>query len=90
MKRWVGLIAGLVVISVLVPAPAIAGPTIAHGGGRGTVGGVTPFSQFGFEIARRPDGSVQGSFNCLIAGAFAVSGFHADGSTRTDLGGDDQ
>jgi hypothetical protein len=75
MKRWVGVLAGLVAICVLVPVPAIAAPTIANGGGHGTVDGVTPFSQFGFEIARRPDGSVQGSFNCLMAGASQFPGF---------------
>jgi hypothetical protein len=75
MKRWVGVLAGLVAICVLVPAPAIAGPMIANGGGRGTVDGVTPFSQFGFEIARGPDGSVRGSFNCLMAGASRLPGF---------------
>jgi hypothetical protein len=75
MKRLVGAFAGLVVICALVPATAIAGPTIANGGGHGTVDGVTPFSQFGFGIARGPDGSVQGSFNCLMAGASQFPGF---------------
>jgi hypothetical protein len=75
MKRLVGVLAGLVVICVLLPATATAAPTIANGGGHGTVDGVTPFSQFGFGIAREPDGSVQGSFNCLMAGASQFPGF---------------
>jgi hypothetical protein len=36
---------------------------------------VTPFSQFGFAVARGPDGSAQGSFNCLMAGASQFPGF---------------
>lgn len=75
MKRLLGMFAGLMVICALVPATAIAGPTIANGGGHGTVDGATPFSQFGFEIARGPDGTVHGSFNCLMAGASQFPGF---------------
>ena len=75
MKRLLGTFAGLVLLCALVPTPAIAEPTIANGGGHGTVDGLTPFSQFGFGIALRPDGSIHGSFNCLMAGASQFPGF---------------
>ena len=75
MKRFFGVLAGLVAACALVPAAAAAGPTIANGGGRGTVDGGTPFSQFGFSVTRSADGSVQGNFNCLMAGASQVPGF---------------
>jgi hypothetical protein len=45
------------------------------GGGRGTVDGSTPFSQFGFQVTRHDDGSVTGHFNCLMAGASEFPGF---------------
>jgi hypothetical protein len=51
------------------------GPTSANGGGRGTVDGTTPFSQFGFSVTRAADGTVRGSFNCLMAGASQFPGF---------------
>ena len=75
MKRLLGAVAGLLMICVLIPGTANAAPTVANGGGHGTVDGVTPFSQFGFDITFRPDGSVQGSFNCLMAGASQFPGF---------------
>ena len=37
--------------------------------------GATPFSQFGLQLARRPDGRVTGCFNCLMAGVSEVPGF---------------
>jgi hypothetical protein len=40
-----------------------------NGGGRGTVDGVTPFSQFGFQVSKAADGDVRGHFNCLMAGS---------------------
>jgi hypothetical protein len=74
MKRFFAALAGVVAACALVPATAAAGPTVASGGGRGTVDG-TPFSQFGFSVTRFADGSVQGSFNCLMAGASQFPGF---------------
>jgi hypothetical protein len=59
---------------VLVPAAAAAGPAVANGGGHGT-DGIRPFSQFGFGVTRSADGSVQGHFNCLMAGATQFPGF---------------
>lgn len=52
-----------------------AGPQVVNGGGRGTINGTNPFSQFGFGVTRSADGSVQGSFNCLMAGASEFPGF---------------
>src|ERR687887_2201792 len=51
------------------PSALAAGPSVANGGGHGTKDGTTPFSQFGFGVTKGADGSVQGSFNCLMAGA---------------------
>ncbi len=53
----------------------MAGPTVANGGGHGTVNGAPPFSQFGFGVTKDADGTVQGSFNCLMAGASQFPGF---------------
>jgi hypothetical protein len=75
MKRSFRVLAGLVAACALVPAAAAAGPTIANGGGRGTIDGGSPFSQFGFSVTRSADGSVQGNFNCLMAGASQFPGF---------------
>lgn len=75
MKRSFRLLASLVAACALVPAAAAAGPTIANGGGRGTIDGGSPFSQFGFSVTRSADGSVQGNFNCLMAGASQFPGF---------------
>jgi hypothetical protein len=75
MKRSFGVLAGLAAACALVPAAAAAGPTIANGGGRGTVDGESPFSQFGFSVTRSADGSVHGNFNCLMAGASRFPGF---------------
>jgi hypothetical protein len=71
----VSLAAGSLAAS-LVPAPAgAAAPAHANGGGRGTVNGTVPFSQFGFQVSRHADGSVTGHFNCLMAGASEFPGF---------------
>jgi hypothetical protein len=65
------------VIAALAFAPTAlaAGPRVVNGGGHGTVDGTTPFSQFGFAVSKGDDGSVQGSFNCLMAGASEFPGF---------------
>jgi hypothetical protein len=57
------------------PTSLAAGPSVANGGGHGTVDGTTPFSQFGFGVTKGADGSVQGSFNCLMAGVSQFPGF---------------
>jgi hypothetical protein len=74
MKRFCCLLAVLVAACVLVSAAAVAaGPAVANGGGHGT-DGTRPFSQFGFDVTRSADGSVQGHFNCLMAGATQFPG----------------
>ncbi len=75
MKRVFGALAGLVAACALVPTAAAAGPVIASGGGRGTVDGEHAFSDFGFNVTRSADGSVQGHFNCLMAGSSQFPGF---------------
>jgi hypothetical protein len=75
MKRIFGVLAGLLVACALVPATAAAGRAVANGGGRGTVDGVHPFSDFGFAVTRSAGGSVQGNFNCLMAGSSQFPGF---------------
>ena len=74
MKRFCGSLAVLAAACVLVPAALAAGPAVANGGGHGT-DGIRPFSQFGFDVTRSADGSVQGHFNCLMAGATQFPGF---------------
>jgi hypothetical protein len=75
MTRFLGALAGAVAACALIPATAAAGPAVANGGGRGTVDGEHAFSQFGFNVTRSADGSVRGSFNCLMAGASEFPGF---------------
>jgi hypothetical protein len=60
----------LVFLAAALP-PAASGDAPVHvtGGGRGTVDGVSPFSQFGFEVSKAADGTVRGNFNCLMAGS---------------------
>jgi hypothetical protein len=74
MKRFCGSLAVLAAACVLVPVAAGAAPAVANGGGHGT-DGIRPFSQFGFAVTRSADGSVQGHFNCLMAGATQFPGF---------------
>jgi hypothetical protein len=74
MKRFCSSLAVLAAACVLVPVAAGAGPAVANGGGHGT-DGIRPFSQFGFAVTRSADGSVQGHFNCLMAGATQFPGF---------------
>jgi len=76
MKRFFGALAGLAAACALIPAVATAGgPTVANGGGRGSTDFEHPFSQFGFDVTRSADGSVEGHFNCLMAGASRFPGF---------------
>ena len=74
MKRVCGALAVLVAACALVPVASAAGPAVVNGGGRGTAEGRT-FSQFGFNVTRLGDGSVQGHFNCLMAGSSQFPGF---------------
>jgi hypothetical protein len=76
MKRPFILVAAMLMSAVLFAWPvAAAGPAVTDGGGRGTVDGTHPFSQFGFGITRAGDGTVRGYFNCLMAGASEFPGF---------------
>ncbi|HEY3017197.1 MAG TPA: hypothetical protein VGJ23_00055 [Gaiellaceae bacterium] len=68
MKK-LGLLIVLITGLALSPSALAAGPSVANGGGRGTQDGTTPFSQFGFGVTKGLDGSIQGSFNCLMAGS---------------------
>lgn len=72
-RRTVLLLALLLATLGSAPVAGAQGPTVANGGGRGTVDG-TPFSQFGFGLVVHPDGTAEGRFTCLMAGASAVSG----------------
>jgi hypothetical protein len=75
--RRILVFATAMLAAVVMIAPTAGATTSAavNGGGRGTVNGATPFSQFGFEVARHADGSVTGHFNCLMAGASQFPGF---------------
>jgi hypothetical protein len=73
MKRLLIL---LLAVTALVPSQAVGADSVhVNGGGRGTVDGVTPFSQFGFGVSMSPGGTAQGHFNCLMAGSSAFPGF---------------
>ncbi len=73
MKRLLIL---LLAVVALVPSHAVAASaTQVNGGGRGTLDGVNPFSQFGFGVSISPGGSAQGHFNCLMAGSSVFPGF---------------
>ena len=78
MRRLTGraklLLAMTIGALALTPTALAAGPVVANGGGIGTVDGVTPFSHFGFGVTFG-GGSVQGNFNCLMAGNAAFPGF---------------
>ena len=66
-----------VVVSLFVAAAAAAPAALAgtaNGGGRGTVDGATPFSDFGFGVSTDASG-VLGHFNCLMAGSARFPGF---------------
>jgi hypothetical protein len=69
---------GAVIIAVVALAAggqAYAASPVVNGGGRGTVDGVTSFSQFGFGVRFGAAGAASGSFNCLMAGSSAFPGF---------------
>jgi hypothetical protein len=69
MKRF--LVLFLLLAGTFTPS-ALAGT--ANGGGRGTVDGTTPFSDFGFGVTADASG-VRGHFNCLMAGSSQFPGF---------------
>jgi hypothetical protein len=69
MKRLT--LVALAAAAVFAPS-ALAGT--ANGGGRGTVDGTSPFSDFGFGVTS-DSGGIQGSFNCLMAGSSQFPGF---------------
>lgn len=74
MKR-LGTLVVTVAVALAATGQAVASPPIANGGGRGTVDGVTPFSQFGFGVRFGAAGAASGSFNCLMAGLSVFPGF---------------
>jgi hypothetical protein len=63
----------LAMLAAMAVAPTAFAAT-ANGGGRGTVDGTTPFSDFGFGITVGDNG-VRGHFNCLMAGSSQFPGF---------------
>jgi hypothetical protein len=73
MRRLAAVV--IAVVALAASGAASAASPIATGGGRGTVDGVTPFSQFGFGVRFGAGGAASGSFNCLMAGSSAFPGF---------------
>jgi hypothetical protein len=74
VKKLLLAAAVLFAIGVLGPAAAVArAPVVVSGGGTGTFDGIHPGSQFGMGIVFRGS-SVQGHFNCVMAGRSAVPG----------------
>jgi hypothetical protein len=62
-------------VALAASGESFAASPSANGGGRGTVDGLTPFSHFGFGVRFGAAGSASGSFNCLMAGSSAFTGF---------------
>jgi|SRR5436190_2728499 len=75
MKRFFGVLPVVMAVGALAPAAMGAAPAVANGGGHGMADGAQPFSQFGFDVKQSADGSVQGHFNCLMAGVSQFPGF---------------
>jgi hypothetical protein len=75
MKRFLGALPVVMAVGALAPAAMGAPPAVVNGGGHGMTDAVQPFSQFGFGVTRSADGSVQGHFNCLMAGVSQFPGF---------------
>src|SRR5207253_264710 len=74
LKKLLFVAAVLLTVGVLGPATAVAGaPVVLSGGGTGTFDGIHPGSQFGMGVVFR-GGTVQGHFNCVMAGRSAVAG----------------
>jgi hypothetical protein len=75
VRRACAVIVAVVAVALTATPQGFARSPTATGGGRGTVDGVTPFSQFGFGIHFGAAGAASGQFNCLMAGASAFPGF---------------
>jgi hypothetical protein len=75
MRRTAVVLATGITLAASGPAWASPAAPVASGGGRGTIDGATPFSQFGFAVRFAGSGAVSGSFNCLMAGSSAFPGF---------------
>jgi hypothetical protein len=74
VKKVLLAAAVLVIVGVLGPATAVArAPLVVSGGGTGTFDGIHPGSHFGMGVVFR-GASVQGNFNCVMAGRSAVAG----------------
>src|SRR5438128_5319244 len=74
VKKFLLAAAVLLSVGALGPATAVAGaPVVLSGGGTGTFDGIHPGSQFGMGVVFR-GGTVQGHFNCVMAGRSAVTG----------------
>jgi hypothetical protein len=73
MRRLAALI--IAGVALAASGPASAASPVASGGGRGTIDGVAPFSQFGFAVRFDGAGAAGGAFNCLMAGSSAFPGF---------------
>src|SRR5437016_4055769 len=84
VKKVLLAAAVLLTIGVLGPATAVAGaPMVVSGGGTGRFDGI--HSQFGMGVVFR-GGSVQGHFNCVMAGRSAFAGLRlmkVDGQVTT-------
>ena len=74
VKKFLLAAAVLLTVGVLGPATAVArAPVVLSGGGTGTFDGIHPGSQFGMGVVFR-GGTVQGHFNCVMAGRSAFAG----------------
>ena len=86
VKKFLLAAAVLLSVGALGPATAVAGaPVVLSGGGTGTFTGTRPGSQFGMGVVFR-GGTVQGHFNCVMAGRSAVTGLRlmkVDGQVTT-------
>jgi hypothetical protein len=73
VKKLLLSAAVLATIGALGPATAVArSPIVVSGGGTGTFDGIHPGSQFGLGVVFRGT-SVQGHFNCVMAGRSAFA-----------------
>jgi hypothetical protein len=74
VKKFLLTAAVLLAVGVFGPATAVASaPVVVSGGGTGTFDGIHPGSQFGMGVVFR-GGTVQGHFNCVMAGRSAFAG----------------
>jgi hypothetical protein len=74
VKKLLFAAAVLLTVGVIGPSTAVAGaPVVLSGGGTGTFDGVHPGSQFGLGVVFK-GGTVQGHFNCVMAGRSAFAG----------------